>query len=173
MTIEESMTIEEAIKTALRYETRIRDVYRVAAQKVVEPAGKGFLETMAEDEQRHLDYLVDRLEHWKKTGRLTLPKLETAIPSDASIASQMGRFKSEMSKKARGDQKRLLSRALKVEIETSNFYKNLVGEMSGQSQALFARFLVIENRHIAAVQMQLDFASKTGYWFDMKEFDME
>jgi len=99
--------------------------------------------------------------------------LETAIPSDESIAKQMGRFKSEISKKARGDQKRILSQALKVEIETSDFYKEMVGEMTGQSQAMFARFLVIENRHIAAVQMQLDYATKTGYWFDMKEFDME
>jgi len=85
----------------------------------------------------------------------------------------MGKFKAEISKKARGDQKRILSRALKVEIETSDFYKNMVSEMTGKSQALFARFLVIENRHIAAVQMQLDYATKTGYWFDMKEFDME
>jgi rubrerythrin len=167
------MTLEEAIKTAIQYETKIRDVYRAAAQKVSEPAGKSFLETMAEDEQRHLDYLLDRLEHWKKTGKLTLPRLETVIPSDESIAKQMGKFKAEISKKARGDQKRILSRALKVEIETSEFYKEMVGEMTGQSQALFARFLVIENRHIAAVQMQLDYATKTGYWFDMKEFDME
>jgi len=167
------MTLEEAIKTAIQYETKIRDVYRAAAQKVSEPAGKSFLKTMAEDEQHHLDYLLDRLEHWNKTGKLTFPKLETAIPSDESIAKQMGRFKSEISKKARGDQKRILSQALKVEIETSDFYKEMVGEMTGQSQAMFARFLVIENRHIAAVQMQLDYATKTGYWFDMKEFDME
>ncbi|OGP62962.1 MAG: hypothetical protein A2170_03790 [Deltaproteobacteria bacterium RBG_13_53_10] len=167
------MTLEEAIKTAIQYETKIRDVYRAAAQKVSEPAGKSFLETMADDEQRHLDYLMDRLEHWKKTGKLTLPRLETVIPSDKSIAKQMRQFKSEISKKARGDQKRILSRALKVEIETSDFYKNMVNEMTGKSQALFARFLVIENRHIAAVQMQLDYATKTGYWFDMKEFDME
>jgi len=167
------MTLEEAIKTAIQYETKIRDVYRAAAQKVSEPAGKSFLETMAEDEQRHLDYLLDRLEHWKKTGKLTLPRLETVIPSDESIAKQMGKFKAEISKKARGDQKRILSRALKVEIETSDFYKNMVSEMTGKNQALFARFLVIENRHIAAVQMQLDYATKTGYWFDMKEFDME
>lgn len=167
------MTLEEAILTAVQYETKIRDVYQAAAQKIPEPAGKSFLETMAEDEQRHLDYLQDRLEHWKKTRRLTLPKLETVVPSNESIAKQMARFKSEISKKARGDQKRVLSRALKVEIETSEFYKQMVGEMTGQSQALFARFLVIENRHIAAVQMQLDYATKTGYWFDMKEFDME
>jgi len=167
------MTLEEAIKTAIQYETKIRDVYRAAAKKVSEPAGKSFLETMGEDEQRHLDYLLDRLEHWKKTGKLTLPRLETVIPSDESIAKQMGKFKAEISKKARGDQKRILSRALKVEIETSDFYKNMVSYMTGKSQALFARFLVIENRHIAAVQMQLDYATKTGYWFDMKEFDME
>jgi rubrerythrin len=167
------MTLEEAIKTAIQYETKIRDVYRAAAQKVSEPAGKSFLETMADDEQRHLDYLMDRLEHWKKTGKLTLPRLETVIPSDESIAKQMGKFKAEISKKARGDQKRILSKALKIEIETSEFYKEMVSKMTGQSQALFARFLVIENRHIAAVQMQLDYATKTGYWFDMKEFDME
>jgi len=167
------MTLEEAIKTAIQYETKIRDVYRAAAQKVSEPAGKSFLETMAEDEQHHLDYLMDRLEHWNKTGKLTLPKLETAIPSGESMSKQMRRYKSEISKKARGDQKRILSRALKVEIETSEFYKEMVGEMTGQSQAMFARFLVIENRHIAAVQMQLDYATQTGYWFDMKEFDME
>jgi len=167
------MTLEEAIKTAIQYETKIRDVYGAAAQKVSEPAGKSFLETMADDEQRHLDYLMDRLEHWKKTGKLTLPRLETVIPSDKTIAKQMRQFKSEISKKARGDQKRILSRALKVEIETSYFYRSMVSEMTGKSQALFARFLVIENRHIAAVQMQLDYATKTGYWFDMKEFDME
>jgi rubrerythrin len=167
------MTLEEAIITAVQYETKIRDVYLAGAQKTPEPAGKSFLETMAEDEQRHLDYLQDRLEHWKKTRKLTLPKLETVVPSAESIARQMARFKSEISKKARGDQKRVLSRALKVEIETSEFYKQMVSEMTGQSQALFARFLVIENRHIAAVQMQLDYATKTGYWFDMKEFDME
>jgi rubrerythrin len=167
------MTLEEAIKTAVQYETRIRDVYKAAAQKVSELAGKSFLETMADDEQRHLDYLLDRLEHWKKTGKLNLPRLETLVPSDESIAKQMGKFQSEISRKARGDHKRILSRALKIEIETSEFYGTMVREMTGQAQALFARFLVIENRHIAAVQMQLDYATKTGYWFDMKEFDME
>jgi rubrerythrin len=95
------------------------------------------------------------------------------VPSNESMAKQMARFKSEISRKAGGDQKRILSRALKVENETSEFYETMVREMTGRNQALFAQFLVIENRHIAAVQMQLDYATKTGYWFDMKEFDME
>lgn len=167
------MTLEEAIDSAIQYESRIRDVYRAAARKVPEPAGKRFLEMMAGDEQRHLDYLLDRLAHWKKTGELTLPKLATAVPSEERVARQMTRFKSEITRRALGDQKRFLSRALKVEIETSAFYEKMVGEMAGKYQPLFAQFLVIENRHIAAVQLQLDYATKTGYWFDMKEFDME
>ena len=35
------------------------------------------------------------------------------------------------------------------------------------------RFLEIENNHIRMVQFELDYVSKTGYWFDFKEFDME
>jgi rubrerythrin len=167
------MTLEEAINTAVQYETKIRDVYLAAAREVPEPAGKSFLETMAGDEQHHLDYLLDRLAHWAKTGKLTLPKLETVVPSEESITKQMVRFRSEISRRALGDHKRFLSLALKVEIETSEFYERMVSEMTGKSQALFAQFLIIENRHIAAVQIQLDYATKTGYWFDMKEFDME
>ena len=37
----------------------------------------------------------------------------------------------------------------------------------------FARFLEIEENHIAAVQAELDYITNTGYWFDFKEFDME
>ena len=167
------MTLEEAITTAVQYKSNIRDVYLGAAREVPEPAGKSFLEIMAGDEQRHVDYLLDRLAHWKKTGELAVPTLETVVPSQESIARHRERFQSEISGKALGDQKRFLSRALKVEIETSAFYEKMVAEMAGKNQALFAQFLVIENRHIAAVQAQLDYATKTGYWFDMKEFDIE
>jgi hypothetical protein len=38
---------------------------------------------------------------------------------------------------------------------------------------MFARFLEIENNHIKTIEFELDYISKTGYWFDVKEFDME
>jgi hypothetical protein len=49
----------------------------------------------------------------------------------------------------------------------------MVNELPAEGQALFERFLEIENNHIKAVQFELDYLSKTGYWFDIKEFDME
>ena len=67
----------------------------------------------------------------------------------------------------------MMSKALTVEVETSNFYKKMVSEMSEEGQQLFSQFMVIENGHIAAVQAELDFINSSGYWFDSKEFDME
>ncbi len=46
-------------------------------------------------------------------------------------------------------------------------------ELPADGRALFERFLEIENNHIRAVQFELDYLGKTGYWFDFKEFDME
>jgi len=67
----------------------------------------------------------------------------------------------------------MLSKALKMEIETSAFYSQLIADMPLQEKQIFAPFLEIENNHIDAVQFELDYISKTGYWFDFKEFDME
>jgi rubrerythrin len=167
------MDLEEAITTAMDYESRIRDIYREAAKGMGVLAAKKFLKTMGDDEQHHLDYLAERLQTWRKTGQLKVEKLETAISPEELITPQMTKFKGDISKKILGDQKRILSRALKLEVETSNFYKRMVEEMHEEGQKMFAQFLDIEDRHINAVQMQLDYVTKTGYWFDFKEFDME
>jgi rubrerythrin len=72
------MDLEQAIITAMDYETRIRDIYREAAQDMVLLVAKNFLKTMGDDEQHHLDYLAERLQTWRKTGQLKVEKLETA-----------------------------------------------------------------------------------------------
>ena len=78
-----------------------------------------------------------------------------------------------MAEEDRGDEKQMLSKALTIEVETSGFYKKMVGELSDDGRALFSQFLIIEDGHITAVQAELDYLSNTGYWFDWKEFDME
>jgi rubrerythrin len=47
------MTIEEAIKTAVEYEIRIRDIYREATAAVDDEVGKRIFETLCNDEQHH------------------------------------------------------------------------------------------------------------------------
>lgn len=167
------MTIEEAIKTAIDYEIRIRDIYMDAAEIVEDPAGKRILKMLGDDEQHHIAYLKDRLKLWKKTGKLSERKLESTIPSMENIQKETEKVKAHMPQKDRTSERDILSKALKAEVETSNFYQQMVDEMSDEAQRMFARFLEIEENHIAAVQFELDYLTQSGYWLDFKEFDME
>ena len=167
------MNMEEAIKTALDYETRIRDIYKDASEIISDQRGRRILQFLGEDEQHHVEYLMDRLALWKKTGKLTAKKLESTVPSKETIQKGVEKIKTHMPRENRRGEIEILGRALKVEIETSNFYQKMVNELSDEGQRMFTRFLEIEKNHIAAVQFELDYITKTGYWFDFKEFDME
>ena len=167
------MTLENAIKTAIEYEIKIRDVYREAEAAVDDAAGKRIFGALGDDEQHHVDYLQHTLKQYKDTGQIDAEKLDSAIPSRDAINREAAKVESLVAKDFHGIRKQMLSRALKAEIETSDFYHKMVDELPAEGRALFARFLEIENNHISAVQFELDYMSKTGYWFDFKEFDME
>jgi len=167
------MTLKKAIMTALEYEAKIRDVYREAEAAVEDEAGKRIFEALGNDEQHHIDYLQHTLKQLKDSGRIDPVELESVIPSRQTIDREAGKVESLMAKEFYGVRIQMLSKALEAEIETSDFYHRMVNELTDEGQALFARFLEIENNHINAVQFELDYISKTGYWFDFKEFDME
>lgn len=167
------MTLEEAIRTAISYETNIRDLYKEAAKTAPDPVGKKLFEMLGNDEQSHSDYLNVKLVQWQKTGQITVEKLKSVVPPLENIRRELEKLQDRMAKDDRKSEKQILSKALRVEVETSNFYKKMVREMSGEGQALFANFLEIEERHTEAIQIQLDYLSRTGYWFGFKEFDME
>ena len=167
------MKIEEAISEAIAYETRIRDLYREAADRTSDAKGVQVFETLAADEQRHIDYLEHKRRQWRQEGRLSVEPLDSLVPPAERFPSEMVALQAQMEREDRTDEKRMLSKALQVEVETSAFYRRMVGEMEGDAQAMFARFLEIENGHVAAVQAELDYISHNGFWFDFQEFDME
>ncbi len=167
------MTLEEAIQTAIDFETRIRDLYIHAAERIPDPVGQRLFKTLADDEQYHIDYLNKKLEQWQRSGQLTLEGLKSSVPDLDAISRNVEKLEKRMAEEDRGDEKQMLSKALTVEIETRDFYRKVVDEMPKEGKDLFSRFLVIEDGHIAAVQAQLDYLNSSGYWFDWKEFDME
>jgi len=167
------MTIEEAIKTAIEFETRIRDIYQEATAAVDDEVGKRIFETLCKDEQHHIDYLQHKLRQLQDTGTIVPERLDSIVPSQEVVNREAEKVKSLVAKDFLGIKRQMLSKALETEIETSDFYQKMVNELPAEGQALFERFLEIENNHIKAVQFELDYLSKTGYWFDIKEFDME
>ena len=66
----------------------------------------------------------------------------------------------------------MLTKALKLEQETSDFYRRMVAEL-GEDGVLFKPFLEIEEGHEAIVQAELDYLNKTGHFFDFQEFNLE
>ena len=167
------MTLEEAITQAIDYETRIRDLYRDAVQGTADPKGRHVFQALADDEQRHIDYLEAKRTQWYGEGRITVESLAAHIPAAELLVANLEDLEQTMAREDRTDEKRMLSKALQVEVETSAFYRRMVAQMEGDARAMFARFLEIEDGHIAAVQAELDYISHTGFWFDFQEFDLE
>ena len=167
------MTVEKAIESAIAMEARIRDVYARAQTNCSDKAGQRVFGMLKDDEQYHLDYLNKRLVEWRQHGEMQLEPLKTVVPTAGEIRMHLNRLRKTMAMDDRGMLQQMLSKALQVEVQTSDFYKKMVYEYDGKARDMFARFLEIEDGHIEAVQAELDYVIKTGYWFDFKEFDME
>jgi len=167
------MNLEEAIKTAIEYETRIHDLYQKEAVSIKDPRGKLVLRALGVDELHHITYLLKTRDRWRETGQLVVETLESTLPPMDKITANVDTLQSNMALDDLGDEKLILSRALKLEQETSAFYRKMAEEMTDESRDMFARFFDLEKQHIDVVQAELDHLSKTGYWFGFKEFDME
>lgn len=170
------MNLEEAIRTAMEYEAKVHRTYSEALEQSTDEVGKRVFRTLCDEERGHLKYLKERLDEWRSTGTLTVERLETAIPSRESIDAAVNQLRDQVKGRPRrtsATEVDLLERALKVEVETSDFYREMVRTLDSQGQELFARFVEIEEGHRAIVQAELDCVSGLGFWFDSREFNLE
>ena len=169
------MTVEEAIRTALDFEHRVRGVYPEAAARAADPVAKKMLLVLADEEQGHIDYLEERLSEWKRTGKVRPEVLPTALPPAKVIEAGVKRLKERMRlpENERREGVETLKRAVDVENQTGAFYEEMVAKLDGDARLMFKRFLEIEEGHNAMVQAELDSVQGLGYWFDVEEFKLE
>jgi rubrerythrin len=124
---------------------------------------------LADEEQRHVDYLESRLAEWRQTGKVNPVALTTAVPSRETIAEAAGNVSEGVSNVDRGTELKMLGKALEAERKTSSFYRRMVAELTAEGQKLFERFVEIEEGHVAIVQAEIDSLTNTGVWFDTFE----
>ncbi len=167
------MDITEAIKTSIELEKRVRDVYVEARTAASDPIAQKIFGMLADEERGHVEYLAAKLDVWLQTGRLDASDLGTAVPSKPAIEAQVDRLKKTMNRKISGKEADYLESARRVEVETSDFYEKLAQELPPEGRGFFARFVEIEQGHLALVQAELDAVTGMGYWFDFTEFDLE
>ena len=167
------MTVEEAIRTSIVYETKVRDVYAEAVYAAPNDEGRRLFQLMADEEQHHLDYLEAKLRQWGEDGVVTADGLTTAVPSGEAIERGADKLRDTVGGKPGTVELQFLRKAHGVERETSEFYRRMVDELPDEAKGLFRRFMEIEEGHLALVQAQIDQALGTGYWFDVREFNLE
>ncbi len=167
------MTLEEAIRTALEVEHRVRDRFRQLADQASGDASRAFFTLMAGEEEGHVAYLEAALARWRAEG----------VVEDREIASSVRRewvregvhvLREAKEPKRQADPHEHLSVALRLEHEVSDLYRRLVAEVEDpRAQRMFRRFLEIEDGHTALVQAELDYELHTGNFFDVREFTLD
>jgi rubrerythrin len=173
------MKLDEAIKTAIEYEAGVHRTYQEAMQRAGDERGRRFFEVLRDEEMGHLKYLRERLEEWSKTGKIQVAKLETVIPPREIIDHGLQELRRRLAAPgatAKGShmiELDLLGKALEVEAETSNFYKEMVRSLDGDGRRLFERFVEIEEGHQAIVQAEIHSIGGMGVWFDTMELNLE
>lgn len=159
--------------TALDYEEKIRDLYLEAAVKIDDERGKAIFRGLAEDEQSHVDFLNYSLEQLRADNAIDVNRLQTAIPARKLIDQNIEKMKAEIPKHMLGDIKTVLNSALKLEKETSAFYKDSRDKSEGPIREVLNKFFEIEERHVDVVQIEIDHAMQNGMWFNFMEMDLE
>ncbi len=167
------MDIREAVETAMQYEQRIRDLYGEAARKANLPQAKRFFQMLSDDEQSHFDYLAGQLKAWDEEGKLEPRPISSDVPRLADVDAASVPVSERLSEEDRDDLKQVLSKALKAEVETSDFYRKLTEEFTDEAKTMFSGFLAIEENHVAAVEAELNVLTGSGFFFDVREFTME
>ncbi len=168
------MKLDDAIRTALEYETGVHQLYLDAMNATKDPAAKKIFKVLCDEEKGHVDYLRHCLDEWQKTGKIQAGELKTSIPGREAIDRSLQDLQRNMKPKpTHRPELDLLQKALEAEIKTSNFYKEMVSALDGEGQKLFKRFVEIEEGHEAIVQAEINTVSNMGFWFDTAEFRLE
>jgi len=168
------MTLEEAIKTAIEFEIKVRDAYMNSLGSISDETGRHVFKILGEEEQGHVDYLENKLDEWQKTGKLSSSSMATVVPARSVIEQGINKLEKHAASSNFETEREMLKKALAMEKETSDFYRKMVNELeAGEEAELFSRFLEIEDGHVAIVQAELDYINNTGRFFNFEEFNQE
>ena len=167
------MQIEEAIKTAIEYEIRIREHYVESQAAATDPVARRVFGLMAGEEDNHVKHLEKKLKEWKENKKLSVDDLETKLPSLDWIEKEIGKLASGEVKGTATVELGARETAAAIESETGRFYADLVEKLPDEGKSFFKRFVEIESGHLALVNAEIGAIKGSGFWFDIPEFDVE
>jgi rubrerythrin len=149
------MNIKEALQTAIKYETKIRDAFRKALEKSSDERTTTLLTLLAHQEHEHVEYL--RVAYIKLSTAGKLDRFDAHIEQQLEEGDRsVQRFATEVQNAVVEHRiVKILNNLAAAEKETAAFYRGLCESLPPKEARYFDRFVQIEEKHLAMIEDRL------------------
>jgi len=165
----------QAIETAIQIEKDGLAFYTEAARQAGDPNGKKMFQSLARDEAAHLRLFETVHESLLKEGHWLSPEQVAAISPKRLDRPPI--FPTGDAIKATETPERELSalrRGIQAENDSIAFYSQEMDKTEDpDARAMYAYLIEQEEGHRTILQGEYDYLTRTGFWFDIQEFDLE
>jgi len=170
-----SPDVLKAIETAIQIEKDGLAFYTEAAKQTDDPNGKKMFQTLARDEAAHLKLFEEAHESLLKEGHWLSPEQVAAISPKRLERPPIFPTGDEI-KAVEIPERELaaLQRGIQAEKDSIAFYSQEMGKAHDpDGKAMYAYLVEQEEGHYTILQGEYDYLNRTGFWFDIQEFDLE
>ena len=165
----------QALETAVQIEKDGLAFYTKAVRQAGDPSGERMFQTLAADEAAHLKLFETVRESLLEEGAWLSPE-QVAEISPKRFARPPIFPTGEKGKAARIPERQLaaLRRGMQAEEESIAFYSGQRDQTDDlDCKAMYAYLVEQEESHRTILQGEYDHLTGTGFWFDVREFDLE
>jgi len=157
------MDMKKAVALAMKGEIEGRELYKMAASNTEDAKAKEVFSYLAEEEQKHFDWLKNLYDSVGKNEAYEVPSMVKLVRFDdvqnpifsREFKNRIGIKHFEMS---------ALSIALKLELDASHFYRKLAEECGDESlKGFFMKLSEWENGHYEALNQEISYLEDEYY----------
>jgi rubrerythrin len=162
----ESNEIKEAIKIAIQMEKDGYSFYKKAALQTSSETGKSFFDSLAQDEQVHLDVFQKIFED--KVSKSEWDNLVNSSKKYTNLPIFPKDLESTEGANPDLDELDALRIGMDSEKEAIEYYNKIKEESQNKDiQDIIDQIIEQEKKHYLLLEQEFDHLDKTGYWFDM------
>lgn len=164
-----------AIDAAIQIEKDGLSFYSEAAEQIDDPKGKKMFQSLARDEAAHLKLFEDARRALLERGDWLSPKEVEAISPQRFKRAPIFPAADEI-KQVEIPERQLaaLRRGIQAEEDSIAFYTEQMSQVGDpDAQAMYVYLVEQEKGHRTILQGEYDYLTQTGFWFDVREFDLE
>jgi rubrerythrin len=165
----------KAIETAIQIEKEGLAFYTEAARQTSDPNGKKMFKTLARDEAGHLKLFDGARQALLERGNWLSPEQVAAIsPGEFDHPSIFPAGDESKAVEVPERELAALQRGLQAEEASIAFYSQEMAKTDDpDGKAMYAYLVEQEEGHRTILQGEYDYLTRTGFWFDIQEFNLE